>query len=142
MPRTGNLTIRPGTKPGAYTVTLDGQDISHLVTAATVTFDPRSLPRAELDVRAVETEVNGTAVLHLKPGTAELLERFGWTPPDAAHSTAAEDTSDLMAGRAWERDPIGDVVRKHGLSAVVLMSREDRAALRDSLASADRSEDA
>lgn len=66
----------------AKAVILDGQDISHLVTGATIHLNPsRAKTRAELDVVAVETEWEGDTKLYLKPGTAELLERFGWTPP-------------------------------------------------------------
>jgi hypothetical protein len=85
--RTGHLHIehRPageGKTLPVSKVTLDDQDISHLITSATVTFAPGSMPTAELGVVAYESGWAGEAELILTPGTAELLERFGWTPPN------------------------------------------------------------
>lgn len=63
-------------------VTLDGHDISHLVTEGTVHFNPNpEWTRAVLGIVAAETGWEGDAQLYLKPGVAELLERYGWTPP-------------------------------------------------------------
>jgi hypothetical protein len=90
MHRTGHLKVTPGDKPGRYAVTLDGQDISHLVSGLTVEYGPGSLPRAELDVIAVETECEGKPDLYLKPGTADLLKRLGWTPPGPPRPAGGE----------------------------------------------------
>ncbi|SES21095.1 hypothetical protein [Lentzea albida] len=66
----------------AKSVILDGQDISHLVTRATVHLDPSpAKTRAELTLVALETGWEGDTQLYLAPDVAELLQRFGWTPP-------------------------------------------------------------
>lgn len=63
---------------------LDGQDISNLLRAVKVEASPHP-PEVTLRLGSIAVEVQGEAgpELRLDEGTAELLEKFGWTPPES-----------------------------------------------------------
>lgn len=75
------LTFHQG--PGRYDqkVTLDGEDISHLVRAIsidTAAGDPSSVT---LELAVSEIETAAETKIRIAAGTEDLLVRLGWTPP-------------------------------------------------------------
>ena len=63
-------------------VELEGEDISRLVRSVSIEAEAGHLPTVTLELAVFEIETAaGDAKIHLAQGTAELLERFGWTPP-------------------------------------------------------------
>jgi hypothetical protein len=85
-----SFKVGPGDKPGTTKVELDGEDISHLTAGVTVTYEPASFPRVELDVCVfTATSGEGLAEIRLPKGTRDLLVKFGWTPPTDADDDAS-----------------------------------------------------
>jgi phage protein D len=72
-------------------VHLDDQDISAALHGLTLRLDSGDVPRATLDVIALDISTySDDAQVHLPPATRDLLVRLGWTPPAEEVTDGAE----------------------------------------------------
>lgn len=80
---TRKFTFRQTDQKPLGSVELDGEDISRLVRSISLDSEAGHLPEVTLDLMVVEVEtVTDETRVHMAPGTAELLVRLGWSPPE------------------------------------------------------------
>lgn len=64
-------------------VELDGEDISRLVRSVSFDVGVHEIPAVRLELAVFEFEsVSGQTEIHIADGTADLLKKLGWTPPE------------------------------------------------------------
>lgn len=65
-------------------IVIHGHDVTDLVRSLTFDAGVGRLPRLSLELVVIETTQieSEHATVWMEPGTAELLQRAGWTPPE------------------------------------------------------------
>lgn len=82
------LSFHQGAIPGQQVVKLDGKSISDQVRSISITAKPGELPTVVLDLLVFEIESDleeGVSQIQVTQGTADLLQRYGWTPPPSGY---------------------------------------------------------
>lgn len=63
-------------------VELDGEDISACIRSINISAEAWEAPEVSLQLAVFEIETGADeSRIHIAEGTAELLQRLGWTPP-------------------------------------------------------------
>lgn len=82
------LSFHQGTSLSDQVVKLDGEDISKQVRSLSITATAGQLPAVVLDLLVFEIDSEaeeGVSEIQVTQGTADLLLRFGWTPPPSGY---------------------------------------------------------
>lgn len=93
------LSFHQGTSRSDQVVILDGEDISKQVRSISITADAGQLPAVVLELMVIEvdSDVPGSVPeIRVAQGTADLLQRFGWTPPSSCFVAAKAYTAEEL----------------------------------------------